>query len=153
MGMTEQCKCGDTWRNTETGYGPEDHMRKCVIMVTTASCKTVSEDPETVDLATRTLEIECPTTKGGNAADGSPVEGCPPRQAAGCSPEENPQATGHFQKHIQEVRRLACSAHQPYSQMEYPISKSAQFQRTFSLDNDSDNTTALKLCSAVVRYR
>ena len=168
-------------------------MRNCVIMVTTASCKTISEDPETVDLvlqrrflhlvtfgqflagnrfaegkttklssawagrheevlkgpflrtvvvilATRTLETECPP-QGGNAAEASPVEGCPPRQAAGCLPEGNRQATGHFQKHGQEVRRLACSAHQPDSQTEYPISKSAQFQRTFSLSTWPDILT------------
>ena len=100
-------------------------MRNCVIMVTTASCKTISEDPETVDLATRTLETECPP-QGGNAAEASPVEGCPPRQAAGCLPEGNRQATGHFQKHGQEVRRLACSAHQPDAPLKQALWKAVR---------------------------
>ena len=61
------------------------------------------------------------------------VENCPPRQAARCLPEGHRQATGYFQKHGQEVRRLASSPHQPDSQTDYPISNSAPYQRTFSL--------------------
>ena len=58
---------------------------------------------------------------------------CPPRQAARCLPEEHRQATGYFQKHGQEVRRLASSPHQPDSQTDCPISNSLPYQRTFSL--------------------
>ena len=77
-------------------------------------------------------------TQAGNAAQTGPVEGCPPRQSAGCLPKGHRQAIGYFQKHSQEIRRLARSTHHPDFQTNYPISNSAPYQRTFSLSTYAD---------------
>ena len=64
------------------------------------------------------------------------MEGGAARQAAGNPPEGHRQATGYFQKHGQEVNRLAGSAHQPESQTGFFICTSQLCKRTFSLDSD-----------------
>ena len=86
----------------------------------------------------RTPQARYSAAQGGFPAQAGPVESRPPRQAARCLPEGHRQATGYFQKHGQEVRRLASSPHQPDSWTDYPISNSAPYQRTFSLSTWAD---------------
>ena len=50
------------------------------------------------------------------------VEGCPPRQTAGCLSAWHRQVTRHLQKHRQEVHRVDCLAHKPDSHTDHPIS-------------------------------